>query len=73
VSPEPSAAVLLNDAEALELEVSDAYKRWLQDHPETLAPVSDSALPAVIHNTDVEVITDVLCRFCGRPLPIAAR
>jgi len=69
VSPQPSAAVLLNDPEALELEVSDAYKRWLLDHPETLARVSDSALPVVIHNTDVEVISDVLCRFCRRPLP----
>lgn len=68
VSPHPSAVMLVNDPEALEREVSDAYKRRLLDHPEILALDSDIATVAV-DDADVEVVSEVLCRFCKRPLP----
>jgi hypothetical protein len=68
VNPPAPAITLVSEPEALERKVSAAYKRWLQDHPQMLAVGSDVASPVSIEGAEVEAVSDVPCRFCGRPL-----
>jgi Zn-dependent protease with chaperone function len=70
VDVELPAIALVNDPEAIEQTISDDYKRLLQDHPEVVAAVSDVEPPQMVAPADVKEVSDVLCRFCQRPLPV---